>query len=98
MYSNKVKLPIPKPKRFARRKDAQARKKLLDEAIESSLSLTQIREKIAAMTPKKEQEDLKVRFDSTYKMVKKDKQLWQDPKKKKKLQSLLAQLEKLMET
>ena len=42
--------------------------------------------------------DLKVRFDSTYKMVKKNKQLWQDSKKKKKLQSLLAQIEKLIGT
>jgi ParB family chromosome partitioning protein len=50
------------------------------------------------MTPKKEQEDLKVRFDSTYKRVKKNKQLWQDSKKKKKLQSLLAQIEKLIES
>lgn len=87
-----------KAKAIAKVKDSEARKKLLDEAIESSLSLTQIREKIAAMTPKREQEDLKVRFDSTYKMVKKNKQLWQDSKKKKKLQSLLAQIEKLIET
>ena len=52
---------------------------------------------LLACDPKKEQEDLKNRFDATIQSVKKNKQLWQDPKKKKKLQSLLTQLEKLIE-
>jgi ParB family chromosome partitioning protein len=61
-----------------------------------SLSLTQINEKVAAMTPKKKYE-LRDRFDATYKQVRKAKGIWQDPQKQKKLKSLLRQLEKLIE-
>lgn len=77
--------------------DGEAQKQLLDEAINSELSLSQIRERVAAINPKKEKEDLRSRFDATYKRAQKVKNLWRDPKKKKKLQSLLAQLEKLIE-
>jgi ParB family chromosome partitioning protein len=84
-------------KQFAKIGDAEARKKLLDEAIESSLSLTQINERVADILPKKEKYDLRNRFDATYKEVRKAKGVWQDPQKQKKLKSLLRQLEKLME-
>ena len=70
--------------------DAEARKKLLDEAISSSLSLTQINERVAAITPKKEKYEVCAnRFDATYKQVRKAKGIWQDPQKQKKLKSLL---------
>ncbi len=51
-----------------------------------------------AVKPVKEKEELRSRFDTTYAIAKKSKQLWQDPKKRKKLESLLAQLEKLIES
>lgn len=64
--------------------------------IVSSLSLSQIKEKVKALKPTKQKEELRNRVDKTYKQLKKSKQLWQDPKKRKKLESLLAQLEKLL--
>jgi ParB family transcriptional regulator, chromosome partitioning protein len=53
---------------------------------------------VSAVKPVKEKEELQSRFEVTYKEAKKSKQLWQDPKKRKKLESLLAQLEKLIES
>ena len=93
----KGEIAYTKAKAISKVADGGARKKLLDEAIESSLSLSQIRERVAAMAPKEEKEDLRSRFDATYKRVRKVKDVWSDPKKKRKLQSLLAQLEKLIE-
>jgi ParB family chromosome partitioning protein len=87
-----------KAQAIAKVTEEKARKKLLNEAIESSLSLSQIRERVAALAPTQaEKEDLRSQFDATYKQLRKVKSLWQDPKKKRKLKSLLAQLEKLME-
>ena len=87
-----------KAKAIARVKDEETRKQLLEEAIANSLSLSQIKEKIKESLPVKKKEDLQNRFDVTYKQAKKAKQLWQDPKKRKKLASLLSQLEKLIES
>ncbi len=64
-------------------------------AIANSLSLSQIKERVNAV---KEKEELQSRFEVTYKEASKSKQLWKDPKKRKKLESLLAQLEKLIES
>ena len=93
----KGKIAYTKAKAIAKIFDAEAREKLLDEAIECSLSLTQIQERVADILPKKEKYDLRNRFDATYKQVRKAKDIWQDPQKQKKLKSLLKQLEKLME-
>ncbi len=79
-------------------KDAAARKQLLENAISNSLSLSQIRELIKELKPVQQQSELKTRFDATYKQVKQSKEFWQDPKKKKKLESLLSQLEKLIKS
>ena len=86
-----------KAKAIAAVKDEELRKQLLEEAIALSLSLSQIKEKVNAAKPVKEKEKLRSRFDTTYSIARKSKQLWQDPKKRKKLESLLAQLEKLIE-
>ena len=91
------KIAYTKAKAIAKIYDAEAREKLLDEAISSSLSLTQIQERVADILPKKEKYDLRNRFDATYKQVRQAKGIWQDPQKQKKLKSLLKQLEKLME-
>ena len=87
-----------KAKACARIKDEDARIQLLEKAIVLSLSLSQIKEKIKESLPVKKKEDLQNRFDVTYKIAKKSKQLWLDPKKRKKLESLLSQLEKLIES
>jgi len=87
-----------KAKAIATLKDEAARTEILEEAIANSLSLSQIKERVSAAKPVKEKEELKSRVDTTYKQLKKSKQLWQDPKKRKKLESLLSQLEKLIES
>lgn len=87
-----------KAKAIASVKDEELRQQLLEDAITNSLSLSQIKEKIKALKPTKEKEELQNRFDVTYKQAKKSKQLWQDPKKRKKLESLLVQLEQLIES
>jgi ParB family chromosome partitioning protein len=87
-----------KAKAIATLKDEAARAEILDMAIANSLSLNQIKERVNAAKPTKEKEGLKSRVDNTYKQLKKSKQLWQDPKKRKKLESLLSQLEKLIES
>lgn len=87
-----------KAKAIAQIKDEAAQKELLEDAIANSLSLSQIKERVSAIKPVKEKEELQSRFEVTYKEAKKSKQLWQDPKKRKKLESLLAQLEKLIES
>ncbi len=92
------KIAYTKAKAISKIMDADARKNLLDEAIKSSLSLTQINERVEPITPKKEKYDLRNRFDATYKQVRKTKSIWQDPQKQKKLKSLLKQLEKLNES
>ena len=94
----KGKIAYTKAKAIAKIYDAEAREKLLDEAIESSLSLTQINERVADILPKKEKYDLRNRFDATYKQVRQAKDIWQDSQKQKKLKSLLKQLEKLIES
>ncbi len=86
-----------KAKAIARVKDEATRAELLDSARANSLSLSQIKERVNATKPVKEKEELRSRVDTTYKQLKKSKQLWQDPKKRKKLESLLSQLEKLIE-
>lgn len=86
-----------KAKAIATVKDEAARAELLEDAIANSLSLSQIKERVNAVKPTKEKEELRSRFDTTYSIAKKSKQLWQDPKKRKKLESILSQLEKLIE-
>jgi ParB family chromosome partitioning protein len=85
-----------KAKAIARLTDKETRKQLLEDAIVSSLSLSQIRELIKAEQVPKQQSELKTRFDTTYKQAKKAKKLWSDAKKRKQLESLLAKLEKLI--
>ncbi len=85
-----------KAKAIARIKDEETRKQLLEDAIGNSLSLSQIRSLIKELKPAKQQEELRTRFDTTYKQAKKAKKLWNDAKKRKQLESLLAKLEKLI--
>jgi ParB family transcriptional regulator, chromosome partitioning protein len=86
-----------KAKAIAQIKDEETRAELLEDAIAKSLSLSQIKERVSTVKPVKEKEELRNRFETTYSVASKSKQLWKDPKKRKKLESLLAQLEKLIE-
>ena len=89
------KIAYTKAQAIARLKDEEARQTLLDEAIEGDLSLTQIKSRAKELVPAKEdtkEPDLKHRAKQLAKS-----KAWDDPKKRKKLASLLAQLEKVLE-
>ena len=85
-----------KARAIAQLPDANQRKILLTEAVEQNLSLAEVREQVKASKPNQPKEDLLSRFDLTSKRLKKTKILLTDPKKRKKLESLLSQLEKLV--
>jgi ParB family chromosome partitioning protein len=84
-----------KAKAIARVKDEAERKSLLSEAIALQLSLTQIKERLKAKQPSTERGELQTRWDATTRQMKKS-PLWDDPKKRQKIESLLAQLEALL--
>ncbi|MBW4548704.1 MAG: ParB/RepB/Spo0J family partition protein [Symplocastrum torsivum CPER-KK1] len=80
---------------LARIEDEQERQSLLQDAITSSLSLSQIRERVKASQPPLEQGEFAARIDATTKRVKKLK-VWENPSKRSRLESLLKQLEALI--
>ena len=90
-------LAYTKAKEIAKVKDESARETLLKDSIDQSFSLTQIKERVKALRPpKKSDAGLQSHVDTTLKRVKKAK-LWDDPKRSKKLESLLNQIDKLLE-
>ena len=91
------KIEYTKAKAIAQVDVRETRTQLLKVAIANSLSLSQIRELVKAKQTPKQQSELKTRFDTTYKQLKKAKKLWSDAKKRKQLESLLSKLEKLIE-
>ncbi|MBE9129894.1 MULTISPECIES: ParB/RepB/Spo0J family partition protein [unclassified Coleofasciculus] len=91
----KGRIEYTKAKAIALVKNEARRKALLEEAIASSLSLSQIKERIKAHKPSTERGELQSRFDATTKQIKKLK-VWDDPSKRSRLESLLAQLEALI--
>lgn len=84
-----------KAKALAQVKDEASRQVLLNEAIAESLSLSQIRERVKAAQPPTEPPPLAKRIETISKLVKKQK-LWDDSKKRKKLETLLAKIEELI--
>lgn len=81
---------------IARVKDKTQRQALLDDAIAQNLSLTQIRERIRAVGPvKEEQQSLKNQIKEASGRLQKAK-FWDNPKKQKQLEKLLAQMEALL--
>ncbi len=92
------KIEYTKAKTIARIKDETVRGGLLSEAISQSLSLSQIRERVKVFQSPSPKEEVLTLLDQTYKQVKKSKKLLlANPKKRKKLESLLAQIEKLFD-
>ncbi|MCG6138661.1 MAG: ParB/RepB/Spo0J family partition protein [Nostoc sp. LLA-1] len=94
-----------KARAIARVKDDQTRKELLEDAITYNLSLSEIKRKIQEIEQQSKSESskqtesasIKERVDNTFQRFKKAK-VWDDPKKKSKVEKLLAQLEALMKT
>jgi ParB family chromosome partitioning protein len=88
---------------IARLKEQPERQDLLEAAIASDLSLNEIKERIKSLLDAKRSLDeepppsLKSRMDIAIAKIKKSK-IWDDPKKKRQLEKLLAQLEALGET
>lgn len=88
-------LEYTKAKAIAQIKDEAERKALLEDAIANSLSLSQIKERVKAAQPPAEPSPLVTRMTTTYQLAKKL-HVWDDPKKRKKLESLLSQIEALL--
>ena len=92
------KIEYTKAKAIASLKDEATRKELMAEAITNSLSLREIKERIKAVKPQPQKEEVFNRLDNAYKQAKKSKKLiLENSRKRKKLESLLTQLEKLFE-
>lgn len=81
---------------IAKVKDEAMRESLLKEVIEKSLSLSEIRQRVAEINQTVKQEDtLKSGLDNTYRLIKSSK-IWDNTKKRRQLEKLLVQIEKLV--
>ncbi|MCT7973395.1 ParB/RepB/Spo0J family partition protein [Laspinema olomoucense] len=92
-------LEYTKARALATVKQPDVRTELLEEAISQGLSLSQIKEKIAAYRLENQSvktRSLKQEFDAAYSQVKKS-EVWKDPTKQKKLRKLLKDLQALVE-
>ena len=90
------KLEYTKARAIAKVKDDVIRKELLEVAIEENLSLNEIKQRIKALTQESlEPPSLKQLADDTFRRLKQS-QVWDEPKKKAKIEKLLAQMESLM--
>lgn len=90
------KIQYTKGLEIAKIKDVEQRQKLLQQAINENLSLNQIKEFTKLSKPIAENATVKNRFAETSKRVKAAK-LWSDPKKVKRLEKLMIQLEELLQ-
>lgn len=98
------KLETSKAKAIARVEDKETRKQFLEDAIAYNLSLSEIKRKIQEIesaaqlnsSSQTETASIKERVDDTFQRFKKAK-VWDDPKKKVKIEKLLAQLDALMQ-
>jgi ParB family transcriptional regulator, chromosome partitioning protein len=91
------KLEYTKARAIAKLKDGESRKQLLEDAIAYNLSLNEIKRKIQEIEQqvKSSTPSTKDRVDETFRRFKQSK-VWDDPKKKVKVEKLLAQLDALM--
>jgi ParB family chromosome partitioning protein len=95
----KGKIEYTKATTIATVKDADLRQSLLNETITESFSLVQIKEKIRDLKASQNIEKpvtLKTRFTSSIQRLKKS-PVWDDKKKQKSLEKLIAQIESLIE-
>jgi ParB family transcriptional regulator, chromosome partitioning protein len=96
------KLEYTKARAIAQVKDEAKRKKLLKQAVTKELSLSAIKEEIAVVRAEElgvdqDPADFKVRFDDIHRRVKQAK-LWDDPKKRRRLEKMMGDLEVLLES
>lgn len=96
------KLEYTKARAISQVKDETKRKKLLKQAVTKELSLSAIKEEIAVVKAEelgvdRDPADFKVRFDDIHRRVKQAK-LWDDPKKRRRLEKMMGDLEVLLET
>lgn len=97
------KLEYTKARAIARVKNQEIRIELLETAIDYNLSLNEIKQKVKEIEQQSESQassqtestSLKERVDDTWRRFKKAK-VWDDPKKKARIEKVLAQLEALM--
>ncbi|MBW4433186.1 MAG: ParB/RepB/Spo0J family partition protein [Pelatocladus maniniholoensis HA4357-MV3] len=91
------KLETSKAKAIARVGDEETRKQLLEDAIAYNFSLNEIKRKIKEIEQQVNPQtpSIKHRVDDTLRRLKQSK-IWDDPKKKIKVEKLLAQLDTLM--
>ena len=92
------KLETSKAKAIARIQDESTRKQLLEDAIAYNLSLTEIKRQIKEIGQQSEPEtpSIKDQAEDTFRRLKKS-LVWDDPKRKAKVEKLLAQLNALIE-
>ncbi|ABA25078.1 ParB family protein (plasmid) [Trichormus variabilis ATCC 29413] len=96
-------LEYTKARAIARVKDQEIRIELVETAIDYNLSLSEIKQKVKEIEQQSESQSssptestsLKERVDDTWRRFKKAK-VWDDPKKKARIEKVLAQLEALM--
>ncbi|NJL64559.1 MAG: ParB/RepB/Spo0J family partition protein [Methylacidiphilales bacterium] len=91
------KLEYTKARAIAGVKDEQKRKEILEDALAYNLSLNDIKRKIKEIEQQVKPESLSIKdqVDNTFRKLKQSK-VWEDPKKKVKVEKLLAQLDALM--
>ncbi len=91
------KLEYTKARAIAQLRDEETRKQLLEDALAYNLSLNEIKRKIKEIEQqsKSETPSIKDQVDDTFRRFKQSK-VWDDPKKKVKVEKLLAQLDALM--
>ncbi|MBD2365407.1 ParB/RepB/Spo0J family partition protein [Anabaena minutissima FACHB-250] len=91
-------LEYTKARAIARVKDDQTRKELLEDVIAYNLSLSEIKRKIKELEQQTASESPSIKdiADDTFRRLKKS-QVWDDPKKKAKVEKLLTQLKALIE-
>ncbi|AFY51367.1 putative transcriptional regulator (plasmid) [Nostoc sp. PCC 7524] len=91
-------LEYTKARAIARVKNEDTRKQLLEDAIAYNLSLSEIKRKIKEIEQQTASEppSIKDLADDTFRRLKKS-QVWDDPKKKAKVEKLLTQLKALIE-
>lgn len=93
------KIAYTKAQAIARVKDDNQRKELLGEAIAQDLSLSQIKDKIATLKTGKVDKDsepsLRNQIDEVLRQAKRSK-VWDDPKKQRRLEKILAELKTLV--
>ncbi|MGL6136999.1 MAG: ParB/RepB/Spo0J family partition protein, partial [Planktothrix sp.] len=93
------KIEYTKARAIAKVKDEQARVTLLETAITENWSLTQIKAQISTLKSEsqseKREDSLQTRIKAALTQVNKSK-AWDDPKKQKRLQKLLVDLESLL--